>query len=316
VANDDGTIDLHVGSEAPEGKEANWLPTAGGRGFLAILRLYGPGERAVGYSWKPGDLEKVEQPAAPPACPCQPRLRKGAYGGGTSPLDVLPLPPFSTVRQRGHPVDQGLWPPESRLRGSADLPPHNAAQEPAHPPDHGGRLPVRPDAEGEPGRVHRRPRRDGEPPPALALGALTEPRAPGRAPHRFVRASSSRKFRASSGANSLRHRSRADFSSEIATRMPVVRPKDNVRTPGCPLRRTVQGQGARSMACGASLVSWKSGKSFRTSDHDPARTATRRPARAFLMCGTVISAPPRPVDALARLAPVRRPEETLPCARR
>jgi len=60
VQNADGTIDLYIGPEAPEGKEANWLATAPGRGFFSILRLYGPGERAVDYSWKPGDFEKVQ----------------------------------------------------------------------------------------------------------------------------------------------------------------------------------------------------------------------------------------------------------------
>ncbi|MCS0497779.1 DUF1254 domain-containing protein [Ancylobacter sp. MQZ15Z-1] len=60
VVNADGTIDLYVGPKSPEGKDANWLATAPGRGFFAILRLYGPGERAVDYSWKPSDLAKVE----------------------------------------------------------------------------------------------------------------------------------------------------------------------------------------------------------------------------------------------------------------
>jgi hypothetical protein len=60
VENADGTIDLYIGPEAPEGQEANWLATAPGRGFFAILRLYGPGEKAIDYSWKPGDFEKVQ----------------------------------------------------------------------------------------------------------------------------------------------------------------------------------------------------------------------------------------------------------------
>ena len=60
VVNADGTIDLYIGPKAPEGKEANWLATAPGRGFFAILRLYGPGDRAVDYSWKPGDFEKIK----------------------------------------------------------------------------------------------------------------------------------------------------------------------------------------------------------------------------------------------------------------
>lgn len=60
VQNADGTTDLFIGPKAPAGKEANWLATAPGRGFFAILRLYGPGERAVDYSWKPGDFEQIE----------------------------------------------------------------------------------------------------------------------------------------------------------------------------------------------------------------------------------------------------------------
>ncbi len=60
VVNEDGTIDLYIGPEVPEGHEANWLATAPERGFFGILRLYGPGERAIDLSWKPGDFEKVE----------------------------------------------------------------------------------------------------------------------------------------------------------------------------------------------------------------------------------------------------------------
>jgi hypothetical protein len=57
VKNADETIDLYIGPKAPDGKEANWLATAPGRGFFAILRLYGPEQAAVDYSWKPGDIE-------------------------------------------------------------------------------------------------------------------------------------------------------------------------------------------------------------------------------------------------------------------
>ncbi|HEY7296902.1 MAG TPA: DUF1254 domain-containing protein [Xanthobacteraceae bacterium] len=59
VQNADGTTDLYIGPKAPQGKEANWLPTAPGRKFFAILRLYGPEEPAINYSWKPGDFEKT-----------------------------------------------------------------------------------------------------------------------------------------------------------------------------------------------------------------------------------------------------------------
>jgi hypothetical protein len=59
VQNADGTTDLYIGPKPPTGKEANWLATAPGRGFFAILRLYGPEEAAVNYSWKPGDIQRM-----------------------------------------------------------------------------------------------------------------------------------------------------------------------------------------------------------------------------------------------------------------
>jgi hypothetical protein len=58
--NADGSMDLYFGSKAPQGKEANWLATVPGRGYFAVLRLYGPTEAALNRSWKPGDFEKVK----------------------------------------------------------------------------------------------------------------------------------------------------------------------------------------------------------------------------------------------------------------
>ena len=58
--NADGSTTLYIGPKAPPGKEANWLATAPGRGFFAILRLYGPKEPAIDKSWKPGDIEKMK----------------------------------------------------------------------------------------------------------------------------------------------------------------------------------------------------------------------------------------------------------------
>ena len=60
MQNADGATDLYIGPKPPQGKEANWLPTAPGRGFFAILRLYGPEEAAIDYSWKPGDFQVVK----------------------------------------------------------------------------------------------------------------------------------------------------------------------------------------------------------------------------------------------------------------
>jgi hypothetical protein len=41
------------------GHEGNWQRTVPGRGYFAILRLYGPTEAAIDKSWKPGDLERL-----------------------------------------------------------------------------------------------------------------------------------------------------------------------------------------------------------------------------------------------------------------
>ncbi len=58
--NADGSTDLYLGPRAPEGKAGNWLATVPGKGYFAILRLYGPTELAIDKSWKPGDIEKLK----------------------------------------------------------------------------------------------------------------------------------------------------------------------------------------------------------------------------------------------------------------
>jgi hypothetical protein len=58
--NADGSTDLYLGPTAPEGKSGNWLATVPGKGYFAIIRLYGPAEAALNKSWKPGDIEKVK----------------------------------------------------------------------------------------------------------------------------------------------------------------------------------------------------------------------------------------------------------------
>jgi hypothetical protein len=58
--NADGSTDVFLGPKAPDGKQANWLATVPGKGYFAILRLYGPTEAAIDKSWKPGDIEKVK----------------------------------------------------------------------------------------------------------------------------------------------------------------------------------------------------------------------------------------------------------------
>jgi len=60
VQNADGSTDLYLGPKAPAGKEGNWLATVAGKGYFAIIRLYGPTEAALSNTWKPGDIEKVK----------------------------------------------------------------------------------------------------------------------------------------------------------------------------------------------------------------------------------------------------------------
>ena len=56
----DGSTTLYISPKAPKGEEGNWLATAPGRGFFAILRLYAPAQAAINGSWKPGDIERVK----------------------------------------------------------------------------------------------------------------------------------------------------------------------------------------------------------------------------------------------------------------
>jgi hypothetical protein len=60
--NADGSTDLELGPTPPTGRERNWLATVPGRGYFAVLRLYGPTAAAIDKSWKPGDIEKVSNP--------------------------------------------------------------------------------------------------------------------------------------------------------------------------------------------------------------------------------------------------------------
>ena len=55
-----GSIDIYVGPKAPAGKESNWLASVPGRGFFAILRLYGPTETALNRTWRAGDFEEIK----------------------------------------------------------------------------------------------------------------------------------------------------------------------------------------------------------------------------------------------------------------
>ena len=60
VRNDDGSTNLYLGPTAPAGRAGNWLATVPGKGYFAILRLYGPTEAAIKKTWKPGDIENTD----------------------------------------------------------------------------------------------------------------------------------------------------------------------------------------------------------------------------------------------------------------
>ena len=47
VQNDDGSWDIFIGPEPPEGYENNWIQTVPGKGWNTIFRLYGPPRRLV-----------------------------------------------------------------------------------------------------------------------------------------------------------------------------------------------------------------------------------------------------------------------------
>ncbi len=60
IENEDGSVTLYFGPEAPEGKEINWIQTVPGKGWFTILRLYGPLEPWFDKTWQPGEIEAVE----------------------------------------------------------------------------------------------------------------------------------------------------------------------------------------------------------------------------------------------------------------
>ncbi|CAG9231464.1 conserved exported hypothetical protein [Paraburkholderia tropica] len=54
--NDDGSIDIYFGPDAPRGHEKNWIRTVPGKGWFTLLRFYGPLKPFFDKSWKPDDI--------------------------------------------------------------------------------------------------------------------------------------------------------------------------------------------------------------------------------------------------------------------
>ena len=60
VQNEDGSWDIYIGPEPPEGFENNWIQTIPGKGWNTIFRLYGPLEPWFDNEWYPFDAKLVE----------------------------------------------------------------------------------------------------------------------------------------------------------------------------------------------------------------------------------------------------------------
>ena len=58
--NADGTIDLFLGPKAPQGMEANWIPTQPGKGYFLLYRFYGPKKELLNRSWVATDPVKIK----------------------------------------------------------------------------------------------------------------------------------------------------------------------------------------------------------------------------------------------------------------
>jgi len=56
VYNHDGTVDVHFGPVAPQGRPSNWIQTLPGQHWFSYFRFYGPLESYFDRSWKLGDI--------------------------------------------------------------------------------------------------------------------------------------------------------------------------------------------------------------------------------------------------------------------
>jgi hypothetical protein len=57
--NEDGSVDVYFGPQAPAGKEANWVQTVPDRFWFPYFRLYAPTEAYFDQSWPLPDIEEV-----------------------------------------------------------------------------------------------------------------------------------------------------------------------------------------------------------------------------------------------------------------
>ena len=60
IQNEDGSYDVYMGPEAPEGFENNWIKTNEGDGFFVLFRFYSPTEAYYDKSWQLPEIELVK----------------------------------------------------------------------------------------------------------------------------------------------------------------------------------------------------------------------------------------------------------------
>ncbi len=87
VANADGSTDIYFGPAAPAGKESNWIQTLPGKGWSVILRLYGPLDPWFDKTWRPGEVERLDDIPS-------------VASTGTPPAMATDIPPAITTPDR------------------------------------------------------------------------------------------------------------------------------------------------------------------------------------------------------------------------
>ena len=60
IQNDDGSYDVYMGPEPPEGLEDNWVKTNEGDGWFVLFRFYSPTQEFYDKSWQLPMIEKIE----------------------------------------------------------------------------------------------------------------------------------------------------------------------------------------------------------------------------------------------------------------
>ena len=59
LVNEDGSVDLYFGPDAPAGKEQNWIPTVPDKAWFPYFRLYSPTQAFLDKIWVLPDIEKA-----------------------------------------------------------------------------------------------------------------------------------------------------------------------------------------------------------------------------------------------------------------